>query len=154
MPYKVIAIPDSIASEVRQTHKSPHYGHPAHTELATGYGPCRSCLNVFDEHQENRILFTYQPFDGLASLPLPAPIFIHQQDCTRYEEQNGFPSALQAIPMLLECFGKDAWLVMREALNYESVDSAIERLLCNPIIDYIHLRNAEAGCFIARIERL
>ena len=71
--YKVVPIDPRLAASVRAEMKSPQYGHPAHAELAKGYGPCRSCLKTFRITGEDRILFTYNPFDGLASYPSPGP---------------------------------------------------------------------------------
>ncbi len=57
-------ITNALAVEVRQTRRSPQYGHPAHQELAKGTGPCRLCLRTFAVGEEERILFTYQPFSS------------------------------------------------------------------------------------------
>jgi hypothetical protein len=46
--YQVVALPEELASEVWATLKAPRYGHPAHVEVATGDGPCRSCLRGGD----------------------------------------------------------------------------------------------------------
>jgi hypothetical protein len=62
--FNIRAIPDQISSTARNTRKSPQYGHPAHVEVASGTGPCRQCLQTFDVGKENRILFTYNPFEG------------------------------------------------------------------------------------------
>src|SRR5260370_40846694 len=72
-PYRVVAIPDAVAEKVRATGVSPRYGHPAHAEVAKGYGPCRQCLRDFAVGQERRILFTYDAFTGAEALPLPGP---------------------------------------------------------------------------------
>jgi hypothetical protein len=77
-PFRVAAIPTKVADLVRSTMRSPGYGHPAHAEVATGYGPCRHCLRDFQVGKERRILFTYDPFHGIEPLPLPGPIFIHE----------------------------------------------------------------------------
>ena len=45
--YNVVAIPTALANAVRRTHSSPGFGHPVHTEVATGHGPCRHCLRTF-----------------------------------------------------------------------------------------------------------
>ena len=37
---KVVAIPTKVAELARSTMLSPGYGHPAHREVAKGYGPC------------------------------------------------------------------------------------------------------------------
>ena len=71
--YRVVAVGDRIANAVRKTRLSPGYGHPAHAEVATGYGPCRQCLKTFAVGSERRILFTYDPFYGKEKLPLPGP---------------------------------------------------------------------------------
>ena len=54
---KVVAIPTKVAELVRSTMLSPGYGHPAHREVAKGYGPCRHCLRDFKVVEEERILF-------------------------------------------------------------------------------------------------
>jgi Protein of unknown function (DUF1203) len=79
--YRVVAVGDRIANAVRKTLRSPDQGHPAHTEAATGYGPCRQCLRTFTVGSERGILFSYDPFYGKENLPLPGPVFIHENDC-------------------------------------------------------------------------
>ena len=86
--YRVVALGDRTADIVRKTRLSPGYGHPAHAEVATGYGPCRQCLRTFSVGSDRRILFTYDPFFGREKLPLPGPVFIHEEYCERYPE-NG-----------------------------------------------------------------
>ncbi|MEP6925836.1 MAG: DUF1203 domain-containing protein [Pyrinomonadaceae bacterium] len=153
MNFRVTGIPPEIARKARETMRSPQYGHPAHADLAKGYGPCRSCLRTFERDKENRILFTYNAFAGLSNLPLPGPIFIHQDDCQRYEASE-FPPYLRSLPIILEGMGRESWLIAREKVADENFEMAINRLFAHAAIDYVHLRNAEAGCFIARIERL
>ncbi|HRH40093.1 MAG TPA: DUF1203 domain-containing protein [Pyrinomonadaceae bacterium] len=151
MSYKVIPIPSEISERVRENLKSPQYGHPATVDIAKGYGPCRSCLKTFDQGQEERILFTYNSFEGLSNLPLPGPIFIHKDSCKAYSE-NSFPIDLREIPMLLEGFGENSELIKREPVKIIEIDEQIEELLNLPNVLYLNLRNSEAGCFIARIE--
>ena len=150
--YDVIAIPENLAQKVRTTLKAPGYGHPAHVEAASGYGPCRLCLKKFREGEEDRILFTYDPFRGLDSYPSPGPVFIHRDGCPAYEDE-GFPTELRDLPLTLEAYGPDRWIVARERVADGEVDAAIGRLLAREEVGYIHVRNTEAGCYIARVER-
>lgn len=83
---RVRTITTDVATKVRQTRVSPQYGHPAHQELAGGYGPCRHCLKVFAIGKDERILFTYNPFQGVDEVPYPGPIYIHAEECERYPE--------------------------------------------------------------------
>jgi hypothetical protein len=150
--YQVIPVSETLAQKVRTTLKAPGYGHPAHVETASGYGPCRLCLKKFREGEEDRILFTYDPFRGLDSYPSPGPVFIHREDCPHYD-QEGFPADLRDLPLTLEAYGEDRWIMARERIVDGEVDGAIERLLAQEAVRYLHVRNTEAGCYIARVER-
>lgn len=151
--YRIIAIPDAIAQAVRTTRLSPQYGHPAHSEVASGYGPCRQCLRTFTVGEERRILFTYDPFAGTEPLPLPGPVFIHESACERYPECAGFPEDMRSHALTLNAYRRGRRLVAQEYVADGCVEPVIERLLASPDVDYIHVRDTEAGCFDFRIER-
>ena len=153
MKYRVVSIPEQIADEVRVTRKSPQYNHPAYVETATGYGPCRACLRTFDEGKEERILFTYNPFEGLSDLPAPGPVFIHKDKCESYDDDEKFPEDLRRLPLLFEGFGDNADLIQRERVVSDVVENQIGEMLALQAVNYINIRNADAGCFVARIER-
>lgn len=153
MEYKVVAVPESISTEVRETLVSPQYKSlTANVSVANGYGPCRSCLRVFEQGTDRRIYLTYNSFDGLSDLPDPGPIFIHENECSRFDSE-GFPPDLLDLPIYLEAFADESRLAERVPMGAESVDSQIERLFSNEAVRFINVRNAEAGCFIARVER-
>lgn len=153
MEYKIVAIPENISSEVRNTMLSPQYKSlAANSSVANGYGPCRSCLQVFDQGNDRRIYLTYNSFDGLSSLPDPGPIFIHEKECSRFAGA-GFPPDILELPIYLEAFAHESRLVERVAMDRQSVDAQIKGLFANKQVRFINLRNAEAGCFIARVER-
>jgi hypothetical protein len=151
-PYRVVAIPSDIAHAVRSTHKSPGYGHPTHVEVASGYGPCRQCLRSFAVGQERRILFTYDPFVGTESLPLPGPVFIHETPCERYTEDGEFPIDLRSHQLTFNAYGRGRRLRAQEYVSDGQVELVIERLLARSDVDYIHVRDTRAGCFDFSIE--
>ena len=151
--YRVVAVPEEVAREVRETGRSPRYGHPTHVEVAQGYGPCRLCLAFFRKGEERRILFTLDAFAGAEPLPLPGPVFIHESACTRYPEDGGFPRHLGAHPLTLEAFGRGRHLRVEERIDDGDAEAAIDRLLDRPDVDYIQVRDTRAGCYDVRIER-
>jgi len=69
--YHVVALREQTVDEVRKTLRAPGYGHPAHVEVAAGYGPCRVCLQSFRKGEEDRILFTYRDPSSCTRLPAP-----------------------------------------------------------------------------------
>jgi hypothetical protein len=132
---------------------SPFAEHPAHVELARGYGPCRHCLRTFRVGEENRILFTYDPFSELESEPLPGPVFIHEHNCELYPVDGAFPEDLRSHPLTLNAYSRGRKLLAQEHATDRDLDAKIERLLARPEIDYIHVRDTEAGCYDLRVER-
>jgi len=153
VPFRIAGIPTDLATTVRQTLRSPQYGHPAHREAATGTGPCRLCLRTFEIGAEERILFTYQPFSDPAAVPAPGPVFIHPYPCERYEG-SALPPDFRALPLFLEAYGSGGELLARGRVGEQEPEAVLERLFAGVDTEYVHLRNAEAGCFMARVDRL
>jgi hypothetical protein len=150
--YRVSGIPDHVATAVRSSLRSPQYGHPAHLEVASGYGPCRLCLRTFNVGTDERLLFTYQPFTDPAALPAPGPVFIHREPCERYDAM-GLPEEIRHLPLVVEGYGVAGKLLLQRHVGIVSVDAVLEEVLRQPSARYAHLRNGEAGCFIARVDR-
>ncbi len=153
IPIRVIAIPTEIADSVRRTGKDPRYGHPAHTAVAGEGAPCRHCLRIIAAGSENATLFTYDAFEGIESLPLPGPVYIHAECCERYPEHGGFPVALRNSPRTLNAYARGRRLVAAEYVENSNVDGGVEELFARADVDYIHVRSTTAGCYTFRIER-
>jgi hypothetical protein len=152
LPFRIVPIDATVADRVRREHRSPQYGHPATVEVAKGYGPCRQCPRTFRTGEEDRILFTYNPVPSESGLPQPGPIFIHKDACAPFDGP-GIPPELRGLPLFLEGFGRGTWMVRREAVQAESIEAHVAAMLRDPAIELLQFRNAEAGCFIARVER-
>jgi len=153
MSFRVVAIPTKVADLVRSTLRSPGYGHPAHVEIAAGYGPCRHCLRSFHVGEEKRILFTYDPFHEIETFPLPGPIFVHAEPCARYDEHVGFPEEMRSHGLTLAAYGDGRLLLAEEHVRDGRIEPLIERLLGRDDVKYLHVRDLEAGCYDCRIER-
>ena len=146
-------IPAELADEVRRTQRSPQYGHPAHRERAQGYGPCRLCLRTFAVGEEDRILFTYQPFSEPGSLPSPGPVFIHAAQCERFDATK-VPEDFRDLPLVIEGFRAGGMLAVQVRVDgSEAPEAVVADVFARTGVDYAHIRNGEAGCFMARIER-
>jgi len=155
MRFKVRGIPQEVADEVRRTRISPGYGHPAHLEVAGGTGPCRCCLRPFVPGRDRRLLFTYRPPGddlGGGSLMAPGPVFIHAEHCDAYEG-DGFPDALRGVALAFEARVNGSRVPELSARTDVSAEAQI-KVLFEHFAQWLHLRHAEAGCFIARVDRL
>ena len=148
--YRVVALDERIADDVRRTRRAPGYGHPAHVEVATGTGPCRLCLRPFEVGAEERLLFTYNPFPEGAT-PSPGPVFVHPGPCPRHDA-DVFPTELSGLPLLLEVYDDGGMALVRRAVNGDP-GKDVEEVFASAGVSYAHIRHAKAGCFIARVER-
>lgn len=153
LQFRVLAIPTTVAESVRATMQAPVYGHPAHAEVGTDAAPCRHCLHLIKAGVERRILFTYDRFAEVESLPLPGPVFIHAEGCQRYPEDAGFPNELRNSPRTLEAYARARHLLAQEYVTDGGMERVIEQLFAHPDVDYIHVNSTTAGCYTFRIER-
>ena len=152
MRFVVRGIPQEIADEVRRTGRSPGYGHPAFQELASGTGPCRCCLKPFVPGREQRLLFTYRPNSGEGSLMSPGPVFIHADHCEAYAG-DGFPEELRALPLAFEARLSGSRVNELSRRGDVPAEAQMRVLFEEHSAEWLHLRHAEAGCFIARVDR-
>jgi len=150
--FRYAGITNALADEVRLTRRSPQYGHPAHQELAKGTGPCRLCLRTFVVGEEDRILFTYQPFSEPGSLPAPGPVFIHAETCQRYDAPS-LPGDFRKLPMVIEGYLVEGKLAIQTRVNGSPPEQVIDEAFAIPGVRYVHIRNGEAGCFMARVDK-
>jgi hypothetical protein len=151
MEFVVRGLPQKIADEVRRTRLSPGYGHPAHVELASGTGPCRCCLQAFVPGVDRRLLFTYRPEARAGSLTAPGPVFIHAEPCAAFAG-DGFPEGLRRLPLAFEGRAAHSRVTGLAAGADRTAEQQIERLFADRA-EWLHVRHAEAGCFIAVVSR-
>lgn len=149
MRFIVRGVPQDVADEVRRTRRSPGYGHPAHLEVATGTGPCRCCLHTFTPDEDRRLLFTYRP-PGRGGVSAPGPVFIHARHCRAFAGE-GFPQGLRSLPLAIEARTADG-RVTAFCAERISAEARIQRLFTAADAQWLQLRHAEAGCFIAIVE--
>ena len=151
--FRVVALDPATADAVRTTLRTPVWGYPATAEPATGYGPCRVCLRMFAIGSERRILFTRDPFAGLEPYPLPGPEYIHEEPCEAYGDPAAFPDALRPLSMTLNAYARGRKLRAQAHVSDGDVEGAVTRLLADPVVAYIHVRNTDVGCFLVQLDR-
>lgn len=150
---RVIALPTETVQKVLATMRSPGYGHPAYTEVATGHGPCRHCLRPFHVGREKRTLFTCNPFYRLAEVPQPGPVFIHAELCERFDEGSGYPAELLRYPAVMDGYDFEQILIVQRRAAGGNHEMVLAEMFENAAVQYVLVRDLEAGCFDFRVER-
>jgi hypothetical protein len=151
--FRMIAIASELVNKVRETKLSPGYGHPVSAKVATGHGPCRHCLRPFAVGEDVRMLFTLNPFEGVAPIPQPGPVFIHEAECVRYAETAGYPAELALFAAVLDGYDAEQMVRRREMVTDGSQQTRIQEMMRDPLIRYVMVRDGNAGCFDLRVER-
>lgn len=131
-------IEPDVTNRVRTSLLAPNYGHPVHRELAHGTGPCRECLSTFMIGSDDRLLFTYNPFDGPTDLPQPGPVFIHADACDPFSG-DGYPEGLHSIPVVAEAHHRDGSRSERHTIAHSSAATTLQFLLESLTVRFLHL---------------
>lgn len=155
--FKIVPLSEAYVAGIKKSQKDL-YGNELVEELATGYGPCRLSLQPFKPGEDTRILFSHSPFEIKNAFDQPGPVFIHQKEIKPYEDVHRFPTEIKAdkkhFPLTLIGYNQVQRMVFTQLVGELDIDELIEQVfLEHEEVEYLHARNAEAGCFICRIER-
>lgn len=156
--FRIVPVSASYAAEIRQSGKDT-FGHALIEQVATGKGPCRVSLKPFVKGVDKRLLLSHSPFEIDNAFNQPGPIFIHSEEVAEYTDVHRFPPEIKAdkesFPLTLIGYSSDQRMVYTELVGEKDVDELIRSIFdAIPKVDYLHARNAEAGCFICKIERV
>ena len=155
--FRIVPLSKEYAAKIRET-KVDDFGHAVTEHLATGKGPCRVSLKPFIVGEERRLLLSHSPFSIDNAFNQPGPIFINKAEVEPYHDIYRFPPEIKAdkvnFPLSLIGYNKKQNMVFTQLVGEDDVEVLIEKIFdANPDVEYLHARNAEACCFICKIER-
>jgi hypothetical protein len=117
--------------------------------------PCRHCLDDIAGGAPMLVL-AHRPFPAPQPYAELGPIFIHAEDCPRYDEDAGVPAMfLRREAILLRGYGADDRIVYGtgKVIPTEDIAPMARHLFERDEIAYLHLRSASNNCYQCRIER-
>lgn len=155
--FKIVPLSEEYASKIREA-QIDDFGHEIIEQPAKGLGPCRVSLKPFVPGKDARLLFTHSPFAIDNVYNQPGPVFIHKKEVEAYKDIYRFPPEIKAnrksFPLSLIGYSKEQLMVFTRLVNDDDIDILIPGIFeKHPEIEYLHARNAAAGCFICKIER-
>jgi hypothetical protein len=155
--FRYLSIPKEYIEKIRR-EMLDDFGHQVEASIVgeKGYGPCRYCLKQFNPG-EKRLLFSYAPVKSSNAYNEVGPVFIHD-DCLPYAATDEFPDDVKHgrlhIPLVLRCYNNERRMIGAvQVKNNNEVELLVQELLERQEIKFIHIRNAEAQCFIAEVQR-
>jgi hypothetical protein len=115
-------------------------------------------LKPFHPGVDRRILLSHSPFEIANAFNQPGPIFVNSANVDEYSDVRRFPPEIKAdkehFPLTLIGYNASQQMVFSELVGDQDVDEMIIRIFGEePEVEYLHARNAQAGCFVCKIER-
>lgn len=155
--FKIVPLTEEYAASIRQ-NTTDDFGHNIIEQVAAGKGPCRVSLKPFVKGQDIRLLFSHSPFAINNAYNQPGPVFINKEPVKAYDDIHRFPPEIKAdkksFPLSLIGYSSSQMMVFTQLVEDNDVDELIDAIFDNnPQVAYLHARNAQAGCFICKIER-
>jgi len=113
--------------------------------------PCRISLDDA-EIGESVILLNYDHQPAETPYRQQGPIFVRETR-ERFDSVDVVPPALARRTLSLRGFGTDHMMAVAVLSEGSDAKVAIENMLADPAVSYIHAHYATRGCFAALIER-
>ncbi len=155
--FRVIPLSTAVAERIRTTRQDD-FDNKVLEQVATGYGPCRVSLTTFRPGHDRRLLFSYSPFAEEGLYSERGPLFIHAEAVEPYQDIHRFPPEIKCdpvhFPLSLLGYSADHRMNFARLVGQNDVDEFLVEVLNQHYeVAYLHVRNAEACCYICTIER-
>jgi hypothetical protein len=156
--FKIVPLSKAYAQKIRLKMEDD-FGHPLIETIATGAGPCRVSLKPFNKGIDKRILLTHSPFEMDNTYNQPGPVFINGAEVEEYTDVYRFPPEIKAdkksFPLSLIGYNDKQQMAFTQLVGDADVDELIEEIFKqHQDVKYLHARNAQACCYICKIERI
>jgi hypothetical protein len=129
-------------------------GQPALVRVAAGLAnPCRHCLGLIAEG-DTKLVLAYRPFAALQPYAETGPIFLHRDECPRYES-DALPDWFAFLdPAIVRGYGADDWIRYEtgDVVAGSELTAACRSILGDATIAYVHIRS-KYNCFQCRVDR-
>jgi len=155
--FRIIPLSQEYVKKIREIRKDD-FQHEVIEQVATGYGSCRISLKPFKVGISKRLLLSHSPFNIDNAFNQPGPIFISGDEVEAYKDIYRFPPEIKAdkinFPLSLIGYSTNQEMVFTKLVGDNDVDELIPAIFEeHPEVDFLHARNAEACCYLCKIER-
>ena len=115
--------------------------------------PCRHCLGLIAKG-DAMLLMAYRPFDELQPYAETGPIFLHKEDCERYDS-NAMPAWFEYFaPAIIRGYSEQHHIRYDtgQAVSGKDLTTACQDILGDATVAYVHIRS-KFNCFQCRVDR-
>jgi Protein of unknown function (DUF1203) len=120
-------------------------------QIADGPRPCRVSLTDAKPGDE-LILVNYEHHAVASPYRMRFAIYVRAGEET-FDAIDAVPEQLRKRTLAVRAFDGNAMMLGWELIDGGKLEEAIERLLADPRVAYLHVHFAAPGCYAARVER-
>jgi hypothetical protein len=155
--FKIVPLTKEYAATIRNRGKDD-FGNQVIEQVARGKGPCRVSLKPFKVGKDIRILLSHSPFAEQNIFNQPGPVFISKEEVEAYSDVHRFPPEIKnnkdSFPLSLIGYSRKQNMILTRLVGDDDVELLIEKIFDEyPKVEYLHVRNSEACCYICKVER-
>jgi len=114
--------------------------------------PCRVSLRDA-EVGEVVYSFSYVHHDVDSPYRSAGPIFVREGAATARPEPNEIPAMFRHRLLSVRGYDDAALMIAADVVQGDAVEKTIRRFLEDPKVSYVHIHNAQPGCFDCRVDR-
>lgn len=114
--------------------------------------PCRVSLQDA-EPGETLLLLNYEHLPVASPYRARHAIYVRENVRTAKPTVNEIPEVLRTRLLSLRAYDSAGMMVDADVAQGSDLEPAIQRMLAQPGVEFIHAHNAKPGCFAARIDR-
>ena len=154
MGFQVVALDEQQFSplfDLTDDELARHNARRFRVEANPGY-PCRVTLEDA-AIGETVIGLPFQHLPASSPYQASGPIFVRGHRVRAQTGPNVLPIMLRVRPQSIRGYGHDHLMQTALIATADDLQPAVEALLARSDIAYLHLHNANPGCFNCRIER-
>lgn len=130
------------------------YENKPEVHLSQGLAnPCRHCLQLIQEG-ESKLVLAYSPFQTKQPYAETGPVFLHTNQCNRYDSDRlpGWFVFLE--PALIRGYDKRDWILYEtgDVVAGTKIENKCMEILGSEEVAYVHIRS-KFNCFQCRVDR-
>jgi len=107
----------------------------------------------YAEVGDELILVNYEHQENASPYRASDAIFVRKEGEQAHPAINEVPEFLRSRILSLRAFNSQAMIVAADLIDGKELEQALDRLLFDPAIAYIHIHYAKFGCYAARVDR-
>ncbi|WP_185746044.1 DUF1203 domain-containing protein [Oryzihumus leptocrescens] len=146
-----LPIATPVLERIRATGRDA-FGNAATPQVREAGLPLRCCLRLSRDGERVRLV-AHRPSELGGPYAEVGPVFVHAEACEGYRTPHTFPAEFRDRRAVLRAYGADGMMLDGVLAEPGQSEHLVGRLLADPRVDQVHVRNVVAGCWNFTVRR-